>query len=322
MVRFEQSQTLSTSLPLVWQVVGDVGNWPTLFNDFTRVQATQRAGTTTTATGIDSRARSFTMTVASEADEALQERTMSVVFDPSQSRPGGMQTLVWSLSAQSDQTKLTLSATYDKPLPLVGTLLARLRGQTSTEQVLRDAFDAVVHQAHEQVRHYHETVQTMLSQKSSTIISALPGDSVRRICELINTHRIGAVLIVESNGDLVGLVSERDVVYQLAAQGPEVLDRPASDIMTRDLIVCERGSDLLFVMTCMTENKIRHLPVMDGDKLVGVISIGDVVQQRMHSLEAESGTLRDYIAAREWRHQSHHGVPGAEHPVAVTDTAS
>ncbi len=320
MVRFEQSQVLNTSLPLVWQVVGDITNWPTLFAELSRVQVNQRAGDTITATGTDSRARSFTMNVTTTTADQSNTRAMTVLMDSQQPGPGGVRKLVWTLSSEASQTVLTLHADYDKPLPFVGALLARLRGHVSAEQYLGAAFDAVVHQAHEQVRNYQETVQTMLSRKGSNIISALPGDSVNSICGLINTHRIGAVLIREADGALVGLVSERDVVGHLATTGPAVLEQPASDIMTRDLIVCEPGSDLLFVMTCMTENKIRHLPVMDGDNLVGVISIGDVVQQRMHSLEAESGTLRDYIAAREWRYQSHHGVPGAEAPVTLTDT--
>lgn len=322
MVHFEQNQVLNTTLPLVWQVVGNMTNWPTLFPGLNRVQVTQRAHHEMTVIGTDSRAHSFTMNVMTPVADEDGSRSIIVLIDPEHPHPAGVHKLVWTLTPEGEQTRLSLRVDYDKPVPIIGPLLSWLRRQPGLRNNLTEAFDAVVHQAHEQVRHYHETVQTILSRKGSNVVSALPGDSVNSICELINTHRIGAVLIRDQDDHLVGLVSERDVVCQLAENGPAVLEQPASSIMTRDLIVCEPGSDLIFVMACMTDNKVRHLPVLDHGRLAGVISIVDVVQQRLHSLEAESGTLRDYIAAREWRYQKHHGVAGPEPAVSLTDTTT
>lgn len=319
MVRFEHSQSLNSTLPMVWQVVSDIANWPTLYDELVRVQIGARANDEVRVTGTDSRARSFSLKVGTSATDESDERTVTLLFDASAPHPLGYRSLVWTVSEQGERTHLTLTADYVKPWPVIGSLLARLRGHGNASYNLQSTFDAVVRQSQEQALKYHETVQTVLSRKGSDIISARPSDAVSSICELINKHRIGAVLVLDSSNNLVGLVSERDIIYHLARTGTSVLDQNVEDIMTRDLIVCEPESDLLFVMACMTDNKIRHLPVMENNQLRGVISIGDVVQQRMHALEAESDTLRNYIAAREWRvHGRRVAALEAANPLADT----
>ncbi|MFK8028847.1 MAG: CBS domain-containing protein [Gammaproteobacteria bacterium] len=319
MVRYEHSQLLSTPATAVWKAISDVTAWPALFAELVRVQVTHRSQETVQVTGTDIRARSFTMTVTNTVDEA-GERSISAMLDADEAHFHGIRALTWTVTPDEKDTRLALKADYRKPLPLVGTLIARLRGRGHAEDRLRNAFDAAVRQSNEQAWNYQVTVQTILARKGGSVISAAPTDSVASIADLIHAHRVGAVLIRRGDS-LVGLVSERDIVYQLSVQGPAVLERQAGDIMTRDLIVCEPQSDLLFVMACMTQNRIRHLPVMEKDRLVGVISIGDVVQQRMHSLEAESDTLKEYIAAREWRFHSQRGVTAGDTAAISTGVA-
>jgi signal-transduction protein with cAMP-binding, CBS, and nucleotidyltransferase domain len=117
----------------------------------------------------------------------------------------------------------------------------------------------------------------------------------------LRKNRIGSVLVLDSDGGIAGVVSERDIVRGLADFGPGVLHRSVTDIMTRKVVVAHPEDNMVLVMACMSDRRIRHLPVMDGDELVGIISIGDVVKTRIQELEGESETLRGYIDARRWR---------------------
>lgn len=161
---------------------------------------------------------------------------------------------------------------------------------------------------------YKVTVATVLQGKGHEVVTAKQDDQIVSVARLLREHRIGAVLITDNDGQLVGLTSERDIVMGIAEHGAEALGRPVSDIMTSKLVVCEPHNDMVFVMACMTDRRVRHLPVLQDGKLAGIISIGDVVKARIYSLETESETMREYIAGREWRY--HHKVTGV-HDVAA-----
>lgn len=161
---------------------------------------------------------------------------------------------------------------------------------------------------------YKVTVATVLQGKGHEVITARQDDDIIDVARLLRNNRIGAVLITDSEGQLVGLTSERDIVMGIAEYGAAAMNRPVSDVMTSKLVVCEPHNDMVFVMACMTDRRVRHLPVMQDGNLVGIISIGDVVKARIYSLETESETMREYIAGREWRY--HHKVTGV-HDVAA-----
>jgi len=117
------------------------------------------------------------------------------------------------------------------------------------------------------------------------------------ISRLLTDRRIGCVLVMDQGGSrLVGLVSERDIVSNLAQHGAEALEWPVSRVMVHNLFVCDPKSNVDSIMAAMTDNRVRHLPVMEGEKLVGLISIGDVVKHRISELESESRFMREYIA--------------------------
>lgn len=147
---------------------------------------------------------------------------------------------------------------------------------------------------------YKVTVATILQGKGSNVITARPDDDIIDVAKTLRKNRIGAVLITDAEGSLVGLTSERDIVMGMAEYGADAITRPVSDVMSTKLVVCEPHNDMVFVMACMTDRRVRHLPVMDNNKLVGIISIGDVVRERINNLESESETMREYIAGREW----------------------
>lgn len=162
------------------------------------------------------------------------------------------------------------------------------------------------------------TVATIMQEKGDEVVTAAADASLTDLSQLLRERRIGAVLIVDGKGDLAGLVSERDVVAAIGAYGSEGLSRRAEDIMTRKLVVCEPGDDMLHVMACMADCRVRHLPVMEGGELAGIISMSDVVGVRIRGLEAESETMREYIEGREWRyHQTGgHDVAGLRQEIA------
>ena len=102
-------------------------------------------------------------------------------------------------------------------------------------------------------------------------------------------------MVTDEAGRLAGIISERDIVRGLLTHGDELLKLPASELMTRSVKTCSPGDNIRDVMAKMTHSRVRHLPVLDGGRLCGIISIGDVVKNRLDELEMETGVLRDYI---------------------------
>ena len=139
-------------------------------------------------------------------------------------------------------------------------------------------------------------VAQILADKGHEVMTAEPGWSVARIAAMLSGRRIGAMPVSSPGGALVGIVSERDIVAALALHGRDVLDRPVEEIMTRRVITCTRSDHIDDLMARMTEGRMRHLPVLDDEELVGIVSIGDVVKARMSEIEAEAQALKDYIA--------------------------
>ena len=122
-----------------------------------------------------------------------------------------------------------------------------------------------------------------------------PDASVRDLLSQLAEHHIGALIVSGAGGQVVGIVSERDVVRRLHAEGVAVLDSTVDQIMTRDVVHCAPGDAVPAVAALMTERRIRHLPVLDGDRLVGVVSIGDVVSSRIRELQQDRDQLEQYI---------------------------
>lgn len=139
------------------------------------------------------------------------------------------------------------------------------------------------------------TIATLMTGRSGKVISAARGDSVRAVVDLLAEHRIGAVPVVD-DGTVVGIFSERDLVRLLAAYGPESLDRKIDDVMTRSPVTCEADTSALGALSLMTQRRIRHLPIVEGSKLIGFVSIGDLVKYRIDRIEAEAAAMREYIA--------------------------
>ncbi len=139
------------------------------------------------------------------------------------------------------------------------------------------------------------TVASILRHKDPDVVSVAPGHSVADIATVLAERRIGAAL-VQDGGAVVGIVSERDIIQGLAKHGAHALDLTAADLMTRAVQTTTPATSVNDAMQIMTTGRFRHLPVMDGGALVGIISIGDVVKSRLDTQAQEVDSLRAYVA--------------------------
>jgi CBS domain-containing protein len=138
-------------------------------------------------------------------------------------------------------------------------------------------------------------VKAILAAKGGDVICIEPTATLAAAAQLLTKHRIGAVVILGAGGRLSGILSERDIVRALAEQGGEALAQPVAQVMTRNVLTCGEDDSIADLMERMTAQKFRHLPVIANGKLVGLVSIGDVVKQRVGEVESESQAMRDYI---------------------------
>ncbi|HQS10687.1 MAG TPA: CBS domain-containing protein [Xanthobacteraceae bacterium] len=139
------------------------------------------------------------------------------------------------------------------------------------------------------------TVGIILQRKTSGLVTISPEASLTQAVQSLSQNRIGAIVATGPDGNLEGILSERDVVRILGERGPDVLSQPVSSVMTRAVVTCTADETVPAIMERMTRGRFRHVPVVSGSKLVGIISIGDVVKYRVEEMERESAELRDYI---------------------------
>lgn len=141
-------------------------------------------------------------------------------------------------------------------------------------------------------------VSKILERKGTHVVVVEPTDSVCDLTQLLRRRGIGAAVVVGEGGALAGIVTERDVLYAIAARGRGVFHMQVRDLMTTMVATCGPDDDVKHVMVIMTHRRVRHLPVIDNGTLAGIVSIGDVVKGRLEENELEINVLRDYARAR------------------------
>jgi CBS domain-containing protein len=139
------------------------------------------------------------------------------------------------------------------------------------------------------------TVSTILAGKGREVVSVEPSASLADAVRVLAGKRIGAAVILGADRRIAGIISERDIVRVLAERGAGALDEPVSQTMTRKVETCNESETLSSLMERMTSGKFRHMPVVDRGRVVGIVSIGDIVKHRLHEMERESAAMRDYI---------------------------
>ena len=138
-------------------------------------------------------------------------------------------------------------------------------------------------------------VKTILAAKGGDVFCIEPTADLAAAANMLSAHRIGAVVIRGAGGRLAGILSERDIVRAISEHGAAALTLPVGQVMTRNVTTCGEDESIARVMEQMTTGKFRHMPVVTAGRLVGLVSIGDVVKQRVEEVEQESNALRDYI---------------------------
>jgi CBS domain-containing protein len=138
-------------------------------------------------------------------------------------------------------------------------------------------------------------ISQILRAKGDTVFTVAPTDTVGRVAELLHSKRIGALVVTEADR-VVGIVSERDIVRAVAGGDVKVTSRPVSAYMTANVVFAEPGETLDSLLSRMTDRRIRHLPVCQAGRLVGIVSIGDLVKWKISEVEAEADGLKAYIA--------------------------
>jgi len=139
------------------------------------------------------------------------------------------------------------------------------------------------------------TVARILAEKGSSVVTVSPDKTLEEVIQILAEKRIGALVVAYSNGAVAGIISERDIMRALARHGGATFDAPVADHMTTQVTTCGRSSTIEEVMGLMTEGRFRHVPVCEDGRLIGLVSIGDVVARRIATVVAEHQALRDYI---------------------------
>ena len=137
----------------------------------------------------------------------------------------------------------------------------------------------------------------VLKSKGDLVFTAQPGDTIAAVAALLHARRVGAMVVVDEAHEVIGIVSERDIVRIVAEVGGDGLFRPVSECMTRDVIFADPGETVDALLERMTDRRVRHLPVCRERKLIGIISIGDLVKCKIAETVAEAEGLRAYISA-------------------------
>jgi CBS domain-containing protein len=139
-------------------------------------------------------------------------------------------------------------------------------------------------------------VADLLRTKGSEVATVPPKVSVTGLLDDLARYNVGALVVVDAGGAVIGIVSERDVVRRLNERGAELLTAPVENIMTTQVVTCSPSDAVDALAEVMTERRIRHMPVVEDGRIVGIISIGDVVKSRIEQLESDREQLESYIA--------------------------
>jgi CBS domain-containing protein len=136
-----------------------------------------------------------------------------------------------------------------------------------------------------------------LKDKGDLVFTVSPDETMAAAAALLHTRRVGAMVVVEDQDKVVGILSERDVVKAIAEMGPAGLTQPVSQWMTRDVLFAQPDEPVHVLLERMTDRRVRHLPVVVTGRLAGIVSIGDLVKSKIAETEAEAETLKAYISA-------------------------
>lgn len=141
-------------------------------------------------------------------------------------------------------------------------------------------------------------VSDILQKKGSKVLTVRPGERIVTLAHRLRQERVGAMIVSEDGENMDGIISERDIAHGVALHGADLLEMHVSDLMTKSVVACKSQDSIGDIARVMTDRRIRHLPVKEGNRLVGIVSVGDVVKHRIDELQMEANVMRDYAIAR------------------------
>jgi CBS domain-containing protein len=141
---------------------------------------------------------------------------------------------------------------------------------------------------------FEMSIQAILGDKGREVATVSADAKLSEAVKVLGERRIGALPVIEDDR-IVGIISERDVIYNLKDHGPDVLDWPVDRVMSSPAITVDPSTEVLSALALITQRRVRHLPVVSGGQLVGIVSIGDLVKHRIERIEFEAQAMRDYI---------------------------
>jgi CBS domain-containing protein len=142
------------------------------------------------------------------------------------------------------------------------------------------------------------TVEAILKNKGSNVFTIRAEHTVGETAKLLSSKKVGVAVVCDAKGRIMGVVSERDIVNGLSQYGKGAMDMPVRNVMSSPVLTCKPADTAREVLHLMNGRRIRHLPVVEGDELVGIVSIGDAVNHRLQQTQLEMGVLRDFAAVR------------------------
>lgn len=290
---------LSAPVELVWEVITDPNMFSRRTPILSNVEVVEGEGINMRRCCHDTRGRFwFEHCVAWDEGRSYSMQTDVEEFPyPFKSMKG-----TWGVKDLGDDTVLIfIEYEYTPKFGALGNMLDWLWYKWKIEQYCKKLMESMDDEIAAREAKFRLTVRTILGGKGFEVVNIRPDVALEQAAQVLTKNRIGAVLVMEEDGHLVGLISERDIVRCVAEHGEPVLKWPVEKVMVRKLHVCSMDTDIDALMNIMTERRVRHLPVMEGEKVVGIVSIGDVVKARMSKLAYDSESLRIYIAARKWR---------------------
>ncbi len=137
----------------------------------------------------------------------------------------------------------------------------------------------------------------LLQNRTGEVYRIKSTDSITNAASIMTQHKIGALFVEDDQTKIIGVISERDIVAGISQHPDNLLNLTVADLMTTELVRCQPGNTVNEAMSMMTDRRVRHLPVFEGDKLVGLVSIGDLVKYRIIEVQSEADAMRAYIAS-------------------------
>lgn len=209
---------------------------------------------------------------------------------------------ITSMEQRQKNVVIKIRYEYTPKYGLLGYFLNKHQIRPILKIFATQLLDNLSKKIHQRYSNVSITAATILNSKDPAILSITPETLISEACTILTEKRIGCVIALSPEGKIAGILSERDIVNGITNTGQAILNKPAKEFMTKEVIVNHPEDSMASLMSIMSSKRFRHLPIVDDNEhLIGVISIGDIINFRMKELEQESDAMHQYIEGRKWR---------------------